>query len=64
MTISDRLRGLAEYDSSRRPAIVLVFVPSVWGRRQTERSCERLGIDFAIALAVPGLAIDFSRGLW
>ncbi len=41
-SLYDRLRALAEYDSSRRPDVVLILVPSVWERRQTERFCERV----------------------
>ena len=39
-SLHDRLRGLAEYDSSRRPDIVLILVPSVWERRLTAAFCE------------------------
>ena len=41
-SLYDRLRALAHYDSSRRPDIVLILVPSVWERRLTATFCERL----------------------
>ncbi len=41
-SLHDRLRALAGYDYSRRPDVVLILVPSVWERRQTERFCERV----------------------
>ena len=38
-SLYDRLRAIAEYDYSRRPAAVLVLVPSVWEERLTTRLC-------------------------
>ena len=50
-SLHDRLRALAHYDSSRRPDVVLILVPSVWERRQTGRFCERVYLtDFFIAV--------------
>ncbi len=50
-SLHDRLRALAEYDSSRRPDIVLILVPSVWERRLTGRFCDRVYLrDFFIAV--------------
>ena len=50
-SLHDRLRGLAHYDSSRRPDVVLILVPSVWDRRLTGRFCERVYLeDFFIAV--------------
>ena len=39
-SLYDRLRAIAEYDYTRRPDTVLVFVPSVWEERLTTRFCE------------------------
>ena len=41
-SLHDRLRALAAYDSSRRPDVVLILVPSVWERRLTGRFCDRV----------------------
>ena len=50
-SLHDRLRALAHYDSSRRPDVALILVPSVWERRQTGRFCERVYLtDFFIAV--------------
>ena len=50
-SLHDRLRALAHYDSSRRPDIVLILVPSVWERRRTGRFCEGVYLtDFFIAV--------------
>ena len=50
-SLHDRLRALAHYDSSRRPDVVLILVPSDWERRQTGRFCERVYLrDFFIAV--------------
>ena len=50
-SLHDRLRALAKYDSSRRPDIVLILVPSVWKRRLTGRFCDRVYLrDFFIAV--------------
>ena len=50
-SLHDRLRALAHYDSSRRPDVVLILVPSVWDRRLTGRFCERVYLtDFFIAV--------------
>ncbi len=38
-SLYDRLRAIAQYDSSRRPGTVLVFVPSAWELRRTGRFC-------------------------
>ena len=43
-SLYDRLRAIAEYDYSRRPGTVLVFVPSVWEERLTTRFCEERNI--------------------
>ncbi len=41
-SLYDRLRAIAEYDSSRRPDIVLILVPSVWERRLTATFCDQV----------------------
>ena len=38
-SLYDRLRAIAEYDSTRRPDTVLILVPSVWEERLTTRFC-------------------------
>ena len=44
-SLYDRLRAIAEYDYTRRPDTVLVFVPSVWEERLTTRFCINLNLD-------------------
>ena len=41
-SLYDRLRAIAEYDSSRRPDIVLILVPIVWERRLTATFCDQV----------------------
>jgi len=41
-SLYDRLRALAQYDSSRRPDVVLILVPSVWEWRLTGRFCDQV----------------------
>ena len=43
-SLYDRLRAIAEYDYARRPATILIFVPSVWEQRLTTRFCEQLNL--------------------
>ncbi len=44
-SLYDRLRAIAEYDYTRRPAATLVLTPSVWEERLTTRFCINLNLD-------------------
>ena len=44
LSLYDRLRAIAEYDYSRRPGTVLIFVPSTWELRRTARFCINNGL--------------------
>ena len=64
-SLHDRLRALAQYDSSRRPDIVLILVPSVWERRLTGRFCERVYLrDFFIAVESRWVLERRDRRVW
>ena len=64
-SLHDRLRALAHYDSSRRPDVVLILVPSVWERRQTGRFCERVYLtDFFIAVESRTALERRNRRVW
>ena len=64
-SLHDRLRGLAHYDSSRRPDVILILVPSVWERRQTGRFCERVYLrDFFIAVESRSALERRNRRVW
>jgi len=64
-SLYDRLRALAQYDSSRRPDVVLILVPSVWERRLTGRFCERVYIrDFFIAVESRWVLERRDRRVW
>ena len=41
-SLYDRLKAIAEYDSSRRPDVVLILVPSVWELRLTATFCDQV----------------------
>ena len=64
-SLHDRLRALAQYDSSRRPDVVLILVPSVWERRLTGRFCERVYLrDFFIAVESRWVLERRDRRVW
>ncbi len=64
-SLHDRLRALAQYDSSRRPDVVLILVPSVWERRLTGRFCERVYFrDFFIAAESRWVLERRDRRVW
>ena len=64
-SLHDRLRALAHYDSSRRPDVILILVPSVWERRQTGRFCERVYLkDFFIAVESRTALERRNRRVW
>ncbi len=64
-SLHDRLRAIAEYDSSRRPDVVLILVPSVWERRLTGRFCERVYLrDFFIAVESRWVLERRDRRVW
>ncbi len=64
-SLHDRLRALAQYDSSRRPDIVLILVPSVWERRRTGRFCDRVHLrDFFIAVESRWALERLDRRVW
>ncbi len=64
-SLHDRLRALAHYDSSRRPDVVLILVPSVWERRLTGRFCERVYLkDFFIAVESRTALERRNRRVW
>ena len=50
-SLYDRLRGIAEYDHTRRPHTVLILTPSVWEQRLTARFCMDVNLsDFYVAV--------------
>ena len=56
---------MAQYDSSRRPDVVLILVPSVWERRLTGRFCERVYLtDFFIAVESRWVLERRDRRVW
>ncbi len=64
-SLHDRLRALAEYDSSRRPGAVLVLVPSVWEERLTTRFCDDRNIDDCYVAVESRDALERrSRRIW
>ena len=64
-SLHDRLRALAHYDSSRRPDVVLILVPSVWERRQTGRFCEGVYLtNFFIAVESRWVLERRDRRVW
>ena len=64
-SLHDRLRALAHYDSSRRPDVVLILVPSVWERRLTGRFCERVYLtDFFISVESRTVLERRNRRVW
>ncbi len=64
-SLHDRLRALAHYDSSRRPDVVLILVPSVRERRLTGRFCERVYLkDFFIAVESRTALERRNRRVW
>ena len=64
-SLHDRLRALAHYDSSRRPDVVLILVPSVWERRRTGRFCEGVYLtDFFIAVESRTALERRNRRVW
>ncbi len=64
-SLHDRLRALAHYDSSRRPDVILILVPSVWERRQTGRFCEGVYLrDFFIAVESRWVLERRDRRVW
>ncbi len=64
-SLHDRLRALAHYDSSRRPDVILILVPSAWERRQTGSFCERVDLtDFFIAVESRTALERRNRRVW
>ena len=56
-SLYDRLRGIAEYDYTRRPDTVLILVPSIWEERLTTRFCEERNLrDCYVAVESRGCA--------
>ena len=64
-SLYDRLRAIAEYDSSRRPDVVLILVPSVWERRLTMRFCDDRNIDDCFVAVESRTALERrNRNVW
>ena len=64
-SLHDRLRALAHYDSSRRPDVVLILVPSDWEERLTPQFCEAVDLEDYYVAAESRAALEWrDRRLW
>ena len=64
-SLHDRLRALAHYDSSRRPDVVLILVPSDWEERLTPQFCEAVDLEDYYVAAESRAALERrDRRLW
>ena len=64
-SLHDRLRALSHYDSSRRPDVVLILVPSDWEERLTPQFCEAVELEDYYVAAESRAALERQdRRLW